>query len=53
MTTQPTKADMDLIRALIRLEAKRIAQEGGATAYEAALDRADDARREQKERGAL
>lgn len=43
----PTKDDLEIIRALMRLELKRMRQEG----WEAALDRADDQRRAAKEAG--
>lgn len=41
----PTKQDMEVIRALMRLELKRMRQEG----WDAAPDRADDARRATRE----
>lgn len=43
--TSPTKADIEIIRALMRLELKRMRQEGWDTAF----DKADDARRATRE----
>lgn len=43
----PPASTTEILEAMARLGRER-----GMTAYEAALDRADDARREQKERGA-